>query len=106
MLKCFFSLSSHLKINCINHYEAQAPFGGYKQSGIGREMGEYVLAKYFFFSYFFYHLRYSILLPPPFFLQLHERQGCARQLGAPHVILKYNVLIYQSYVSNTEKCVY
>jgi len=33
-------------VNCVNHLNAQAPFGGYKQSGIGREMGEYALANY------------------------------------------------------------
>jgi aldehyde dehydrogenase (NAD+) len=33
-------------INCINHLHAQVPFGGYKQSGIGRELGEYALANY------------------------------------------------------------
>lgn len=35
-------------VNCINHLHAQVPFGGYKQSGIGRELGEYALAKYVF----------------------------------------------------------
>jgi aldehyde dehydrogenase (NAD+) len=34
------------KVNCVNHLNAGAPFGGFKQSGIGREMGEYALAKY------------------------------------------------------------
>jgi aldehyde dehydrogenase (NAD+) len=33
-------------VNCVNHLNAQAPFGGFKQSGIGREMGEYALANY------------------------------------------------------------
>ncbi|KAF5309414.1 hypothetical protein D9619_012378 [Psilocybe cf. subviscida] len=33
-------------VNCINHLHAQVPFGGYKQSGIGRELGEYALANY------------------------------------------------------------
>jgi acyl-CoA reductase-like NAD-dependent aldehyde dehydrogenase len=33
-------------INCINQLHAQVPFGGYKQSGIGRELGEYALSKY------------------------------------------------------------
>ena len=40
---------SVFKVNCINHLNAQAPFGGFKQSGIGREMGEYALAKYVIF---------------------------------------------------------
>jgi len=33
----------------VNYYQVlapQAPFGGYKQSGIGQEMGEEVLANY------------------------------------------------------------
>jgi len=33
-------------INCVNQLHAQVPFGGYKQSGIGRELGEYALANY------------------------------------------------------------
>ncbi|KAF8897999.1 aldehyde dehydrogenase [Gymnopilus junonius] len=33
-------------VNCINQIEAQVPFGGYKQSGIGRELGEYALHNY------------------------------------------------------------
>lgn len=33
-------------INCYNVFDAASPFGGYKQSGIGREMGSYVLDNY------------------------------------------------------------
>ena len=33
-------------INCYDVFDAAAPFGGYKQSGIGRELGEYSLANY------------------------------------------------------------
>ncbi|EJD04639.1 NAD-dependent aldehyde dehydrogenase [Fomitiporia mediterranea MF3/22] len=33
-------------INCANTLNTQIPFGGYKQSGIGRELGEYALANY------------------------------------------------------------
>ncbi|TFY60382.1 hypothetical protein EVJ58_g5178 [Rhodofomes roseus] len=33
-------------VNCVNHLHAAIPFGGYKQSGIGRELGEYALANY------------------------------------------------------------
>lgn len=38
-------------INCINTLNPQVPFGGYKQSGIGRELGEYALAKYVAFTF-------------------------------------------------------
>jgi acyl-CoA reductase-like NAD-dependent aldehyde dehydrogenase len=30
-------------INCYNVYDAASPFGGYKESGFGREMGRYNL---------------------------------------------------------------
>jgi aldehyde dehydrogenase (NAD+) len=33
-------------INCTNSLNAQVPFGGFKQSGIGRELGEYALSNY------------------------------------------------------------
>lgn len=33
-------------VNCYNQLTSQVPFGGYKQSGIGRELGEYALANY------------------------------------------------------------
>lgn len=35
-----------LRINCYNVFGAQAPFGGYKYSGNGRELGEYGLDNY------------------------------------------------------------
>lgn len=34
------------RINCYNVFGVQAPFGGYKASGIGRELGEYGLKNY------------------------------------------------------------
>ena len=33
-------------INCHNYLTWSVPFGGYKQSGIGRDLGEYALAEY------------------------------------------------------------
>ncbi|MCO4850525.1 aldehyde dehydrogenase DhaS [Bacillus vallismortis] len=33
-------------VNCYNVFDAASPFGGYKQSGLGREMGSYALDNY------------------------------------------------------------
>ncbi|WP_425467102.1 aldehyde dehydrogenase family protein [Pseudalkalibacillus caeni] len=33
-------------VNCYNVFDAASPFGGYKQSGMGREMGSYALDNY------------------------------------------------------------
>lgn len=33
-------------VNCYNAFDAASPFGGYKQSDIGREMGSYALNNY------------------------------------------------------------
>jgi acyl-CoA reductase-like NAD-dependent aldehyde dehydrogenase len=33
-------------VNTYNFYDPAAPFGGYKQSGFGRELGMHALAEY------------------------------------------------------------
>jgi len=33
-------------VNCFDVFDAGAPFGGFKQSGLGRELGEYALENY------------------------------------------------------------
>ena len=38
-------------MNCINYFHPGVPFGGFKQSGIGRELGEYALSKYVWHSF-------------------------------------------------------
>ena len=35
-----------IRVNCHNVLDASAPFGGYKESGSGRELGEYGLDAY------------------------------------------------------------
>ena len=46
-LRCATLLDSGVVgVNCVSYVNMQAPFGGRKQSGIGREFGEYVLRAY------------------------------------------------------------
>jgi aldehyde dehydrogenase (NAD+) len=33
-------------VNCYNVFDNAAPFGGFKMSGMGRELGEYALSNY------------------------------------------------------------
>jgi aldehyde dehydrogenase (NAD+) len=33
-------------VNCFDVFDASAPFGGFKTSGIGRELGQYALQLY------------------------------------------------------------
>jgi aldehyde dehydrogenase (NAD+) len=33
-------------VNCYDVFDAAAPFGGFKMSGFGRELGEYALELY------------------------------------------------------------
>ncbi|ORY92713.1 Aldehyde/histidinol dehydrogenase [Leucosporidium creatinivorum] len=41
-----FSRDVSRALNTAKQLKAGTPFGGYKQSGIGRELGEYALANY------------------------------------------------------------
>ena len=63
----------NVQINCANQLHPQVPFGGYKQSGIGRELGEYALEQYVSSSPLFSD---ATLI---FFAQLHRRQGRPHQ---------------------------
>ena len=50
-IKKALALSNSLRagtvwVNCYDVFDAAAPFGGYKMSGIGRELGEYALQNY------------------------------------------------------------
>lgn len=42
----FFFFFGFVRINCYDVFGTQAPFGGYKASGNGRELGEYGLDNY------------------------------------------------------------
>jgi len=57
-------------VNCVNTLHPGVPFGGYKQSGIGRELGEYALAKWVFGSFFKPVSRESDQRPIPTYFKL------------------------------------
>ena len=42
----FFTCVVLYRVNCYDVFDAAAPFGGYKMSGSGRELGEYALDAY------------------------------------------------------------
>lgn len=42
----FATCGALAQVNCFDVLEACTPFGGYKQSGVGRELGEYGLQQY------------------------------------------------------------
>jgi delta 1-pyrroline-5-carboxylate dehydrogenase len=74
-------------VNCTQTSENQVPFGGYKQSGIGRELGEYALAKCVVCC----DLQ-SVGWTLTDALQLHEHKGRARQLGTRDVNGMYRAM--------------
>ena len=39
-------MTDHRHLHLLQVYDAAVPFGGYKDSGIGREKGEYALQSY------------------------------------------------------------
>ncbi|KIK50619.1 hypothetical protein GYMLUDRAFT_182514, partial [Collybiopsis luxurians FD-317 M1] len=50
-INCALTIAHRLQagtawVNCVNQLHANIPFGGFRQSGIGRELGEYALKNY------------------------------------------------------------
>jgi acyl-CoA reductase-like NAD-dependent aldehyde dehydrogenase len=68
-------------VNCVLSVNANVPFGGNKQSGIGRECGQYALDKWVLFSR---HHRWSLTFGQ-ISHQLHQREGCPYQPRPTHL---------------------
>ena len=64
-------------MNCAQSVDSGVPFGGYKQSGIGRELGEYALDT-FVFVFFSQSVR-DLYIYDGLSFQIHSGQSCAYQ---------------------------
>lgn len=81
----------------VNQYNAlhyQMPFGGYKQSGVGRELGEYALHKWVYFVSI--EIAGSLTYGG---LQLHEHQGRAHQPHRQEVVCAVSYFPHQRFES-------
>jgi len=64
-------------VNCVNTLYPNVPFGGYKQSGMGRELGEYALHQYVSFLPSVGSVTLNLFTVSS---QLYEREGRPGQL--------------------------